>query len=830
MFKRFVKGTALAAIGLVGLASQAFGKDFLASWSFYGRVHAVTQTASTIYAGGDFTQVGPATGSAVFLDLPGGNLASDPYLDVTNGVSVAIPDNAGGWYIGGEFRHAGGQAHPRLAHILANGSIDPLWAASADNEVTSLALDGSTLYAGGSFSNVNGVPRNYLAALDAATGSLKSWNPAPNNYVSALTVSAGSLYVGGQFSQIAGVSRTALASFDTGSGALNPWNPSLASSFSVRVLCLAVVGSKIHVGGNFSQANGSPRSNLAAFDAATGALDSWDPGADSDVVTLKPWGSLIYAGGYFYEVGGLPRNGFAVIDASTGAVTPYSADLGGTANAIAISGTTLFLGGDFATVNGQRRYYLAALDLSSGALLPWDPGADNIVRAMEATGSRLLVGGEFSSVSLTARMGAAAFDRGTFQMLPWDPQLHFNYNPEGVRAILPWNNSIFLGGDFDSSHGVSRGAVAQVDEVSGLPTGWNPTGAANVGGQVRSLAQHGGKLFAVGTYYLAAYDILTGLGLDFGLFSGQNPYVAAGTSGYTELLLNGDTLYVAAKYGFIGSSSRYHLAAIDANTGTVLPFDAGINTGTANDGIQALVLDGNTLYLGGKFGLIQGQSRKNFAAVDAGTGTLLPWNFPVNGWSVLAMALEDKTLRIAGQFTDVAGQSRNSMAALDTATSSLLPEDQEFLWSFGAVAATIYTLAQGGDGRLFVGGEFLGALGHPAGGLAILTEPSAALTPVSTPSSPSASAASPYVYPAPASGGTATFAFLMKESGTMKLTVWDAGGNLVSDLQVSKPAGTQTYALDTSGYAPGNYFYRVELDYNSGAVETFPVEKFSVLP
>lgn len=133
---------------------------------------------------------GSATSAADPTAVRTSTRAQDPeasvvYLDVNNPLSAAAPDGAGGWFIGGSFTQVAGQRRVRLAHVAANGQLDPVWRpvvrgraryphakSPSYSTVSALCVVGDTVYIGGWFTSINGQPRKYLAAVNARTGRL----------------------------------------------------------------------------------------------------------------------------------------------------------------------------------------------------------------------------------------------------------------------------------------------------------------------------------------------------------------------------------------------------------------------------------------------------------------------------------------------------------------------------------------------------------------------------------------------------------------------------------------------------------------------------------
>jgi hypothetical protein len=121
------------------------------------------------------------------------------------------------------------------------------------------------------------------------------------------------------------VTRNRIAALDATTGAVKT---AFAASTNGKVRTLAVSGSVVYAGGNFTTAGGQARTRLAAFAASNGAVTAWAPTADSEVFTLvAPAGSgKVVTGGRFENLNGSPNYGMGALDATTGATLPWAAN------------------------------------------------------------------------------------------------------------------------------------------------------------------------------------------------------------------------------------------------------------------------------------------------------------------------------------------------------------------------------------------------------------------------------------------------------------------------------------------------------------------------
>ncbi|MGI0016600.1 MAG: hypothetical protein ACREBU_24520, partial [Nitrososphaera sp.] len=194
---------ALQQSAIHAIAQPSTPRD--STWITNGPVHAVAYSKGLTYIGGDFTYVGPNTGYGAALNTTTG--APDLKFPKVNGaIHVVTADGADGWYIAGNFTKVGDFTRNWIAHIKADGTVDPNWDpnpsgsfSSAATHIYAIVVSGSTVYIGGNFTSIGGQQRRGLAALEASTGQASSWNLNVANIVRTLAIKGETMYIGGDF-------------------------------------------------------------------------------------------------------------------------------------------------------------------------------------------------------------------------------------------------------------------------------------------------------------------------------------------------------------------------------------------------------------------------------------------------------------------------------------------------------------------------------------------------------------------------------------------------------------------------------------------------------
>ncbi len=176
------------------------------------------------------------------------------------------------------------------------------------------------------------------------------------------------------------------------------------------------------------------------------------------------------------------------------------------------------------------------------------------------------------------------------------------------------------------------------------------------------------------------------------------------------LLPVGNTIYLAGSFTSLrpygaargtGEVARNHLAAVDRATGQLLPWNPG-----ANKEAYALAAspDGSTIYVGGLFSQVSGQSRLKVAAFSSATGVLTKWAPSANN-KVFAIAVTGSRVYLGSTFTTINGVARANAASVDT-NGSL-----DAAWHPSLSAPVRALLASASGASIYAGGDFVSVNG-----------------------------------------------------------------------------------------------------------------------
>ena len=742
-----------------------------------GQVSTQSLRGNTLYIGGSFSFVGPVTGAGVPVDATSG-IAIAGFPRVNGTVLTAVPDGAGGWFIGGQFTAVGAALRANVAHVLADRSVSP-WNPGTGGAVRALLLRSGVLYVGGDFLTLGGIARNRIGAVDAGSGVVAAWNPNSNSSVRAFAAGSAVLYVGGQFTTIGGQARNRLAALDYGTAAADPaWNPNANSL--VLALWLDPLSNVLYVGGQFTSIDGTTRNRIAALEASSGFATAWNPGSNNQVFAIIANGSTVYVGGQFTVVGGQTRNRLAALDATSGLATSWNPNAGNLVQALSLSGSTLYAGGDFLTIGGQTRSRVAALSTSTGLASSWNPSAFSTVSVITTLGSEVFVGGSFNGIGGVARNNLASVDIVTGQVTNWDP----NANNQ-VQAMTVTADVAYVGGNFTQVGGVIRNNAAALDLTNGLATAWDP----NVDGQVSALAIAGDRVYLGGLFNFIGGQPRVNLGAVSAGSAAVQSWIADTDNQVFTLDASAGPVYVGGNFTSVGASLRSFVAAIDPVTAVATAWAP-----EANGTVRVIMPTCDRVYVGGFFTSIGAQPRNRVATLNLTDGQALAWDPAANG-PVFSVVQGAGVVYLGGVFSTVGATTRNRVAAIDPTTAAASPWNPN---SNGTVRSLVTDASS-----IYVGGVFSSINGVPSGNLsAVSTDLSTPCPLITLPAPPLAAGVvgTAYAKSFAATGGTGPYCYGLASGALPAGLTLD--GNTGQVAGAPSTAGTAVFsvrATDTRG-------------------------------
>lgn len=416
-----------------------------------------------------------------------------------------------------------------------------------------------------------------------------------------------------------------------------------------RVLGIAEVGSKVIVGGTFTQVQNQgsstvlTRQSIFAYDKASGLVDdAFVPAVDNAVNDVEAGpDSTVYLGGAFLTVNGVASRGLTKLNVADGTrVTAFSAPTTSSVEDIVLRRNTLYVGGAFGAIRGVARAKLAAVDATTGIVntdlnLPIsEPIAGNAgVKQLDVTpfASRLVVIGNFKKVNGIARSQVVVIDLSTSpdRVATWDTQRYtprcstsddtyvrgVDFSPDGSYFVV-----VTTGGGFQDTLCDAAARFETLATTAGLQPTWvDYTGgdtllsvaitdvAVYVGGHQRWLNNRNGARDemldgAVDRSGVGALDPRTGMPLRW------NPGRTRGVGAFV-LVATADGLYIGSDTTELGG--EYHArigwfplaggSANDAPSPATLP--NSLYVANADGTLTTRSFDGTTF---GPAGLISG--------------------------------------------------------------------------------------------------------------------------------------------------------------------------------------------------------------------------------
>ena len=331
--------------------------------------YAVGVDGSSVFLGGTFSVLGGvARSNLAALDASTG--AVDGSFTVgTDGVvrELLLSDDGRQLFVGGDFARLGPEPRQNLGAVdAATGRVDAGFRPDPDGTVWALDVRADDLYAGGEFNRVQGRGTGKVARIDAATGVRdRGFKPRPNRpvYDVELTDDGRTLYLAGRFSRLDGIARSNVGSVETATAAVTPFAPDDLTGRRAPALEIDVSDDGRTVFAAAGGRSGRGGNRVWAWNAATSA-PRWDVEGDGDAQAVLSHGGVLYVGHHWRFIGDtVERRRLSAHDAATGAVDPWNPAADGALGVWDLERVPggLLVGGEFQTIGATPQRGIAFL-------------------------------------------------------------------------------------------------------------------------------------------------------------------------------------------------------------------------------------------------------------------------------------------------------------------------------------------------------------------------------------------------------------------------------------------------------------------------------------
>ncbi len=694
------------------LAEPLFSQELLPGmWVPNGRVATVSAYGDMVYVGGSFTAVTRSIRNGAIIDLASGEYRLSPFPHQQ--VDRVLPDYEGGFFINGfQLTHVNGVPRRKIAHIRNDGTLSDfnpplpkdklivhlvattpdrvfiltrggmpqenalhcvdyagkiLWSRKANHRIYNAVAQNSILYIAGEFTSVEGQPRQRIAALDIHTGGILPFNTG--NTIPSLRVASIETEVASNLISLGiannelfirysatNTTLSRLISVNASTGESTGW--SVASPTTSGDLAMMVYDNKIYLGSTTGNGlliydcvtkNALPLPALQLPTPSTNRIENFS--ADDTRITFTATTIRDNANTNLGKV--------VSFDSQTNQVTSHnlttmgfvSQQLNQKIKSVAVSDGNLYCGGSFAGVQSINRMNFYAFNKVTNELSPLSfdlVSHDHEILKIIATEEKLFFTGYFSTVNgqpVTSDVVSA--DRLTGVLDNWSPEIEGSFH----SLYLQGDGDLYIYGDFSSVNGEQRNNIARLDRLTGslLDSELSPELE-----WIGEMAEHGDMLILAGRKLDTGYEIQF-----INRHTGDEllPRIEFNSDSYFTMKCQNSILYFGGSFTELTREGvqlgRDHLAAIDLTTGEILDLNIAVGSpGSFDENIVAMQVVGRTIYIGGNFNHINGESRTNLAAIDLETRQVTNWQPRAYGNVHFdAICVFADMILIGGQFT-----------------------------------------------------------------------------------------------------------------------------------------------------------------------------------
>ncbi len=528
-----------------------------------------------------------------------------------------------------------------LSSQTVREDIDVLHRGSANT----ITVHNGSIYLSGNFTGV-GPYSSCGAVVDPDSGILKSGWPKINSEVFvSLSDKKGGWFVGGIFSTVGGMKRSKVAYINADRSV----NSEFFYEASGEIYALAKLGDTLFIGGYF------PERLIAVNIKTNKRIPNWTPSFPGDYKSVQHLvlnDSVLGAVGDFETVNGQQRNHFALLNAKTGALLPHTQNDIAFPNRLLLKDSLLFVNIVEKDSIGKENKFILAKKFQSNTIV-WKQKYEGNVYGYTLYDSALYISGENLLISDSSK-GIVTINYLTGEIYNWKTTMVRSVTR---MSVTPKN---ILCAYYDTTF--------SFDRKTGLNADWNP----NPNATVRSINFDGNNVFIGGEFStlnpktrngFAVINEISGklLPIDYTIRS-KFPFQSMNI--VNSMIVKDSILYFGGSFDSINNEARRNFAAVDLKQHKILPTAISFSdTMDIYSTIRSMAIIDSTIFIGGRFAMINKQHRNNLAAFSLIDGKLLDWSPNPNG-PINILKNINSNLYVGGSFDSINGQLRSGIAAI----------------------------------------------------------------------------------------------------------------------------------------------------------------------
>jgi hypothetical protein len=282
--------------------------------------------------------------------------------------------------------------------------------------------------------------------------------------------------------------------------------------------------------------------------------------------------------------------------------------------------------------------------------------ANKKVLSMVRYNNTIYIGGEFDSVASSPQPFLASLDASTGALLTWNPAPDRN-----VTRLMVKDGKLIVYGDFDTIAGTARVGLAVFDLLTGNILN-STIGNSYTTGQ--GLTQEGNHVYYCGAgpngIIPRRFDINTLQ--DDPLWTGNE-----GVNGdVNSMTILGNHIYLGGWFYLTNFPSITQLCRFDLSTGNL---DTAFHFSFNGNDVKEIIGHNGMLYVGGNYNMLGGFSRNGITEINpAGQGSVTSKSFNCSNQNVGTITVQGNTLWVGGNSVVIGGLNRYTIAQVDIQT------------------------------------------------------------------------------------------------------------------------------------------------------------------